>query len=326
MSVRVGLAGCGDIVKRYYLPVLLQMAKEGKIHLAACCDVVSEKAEEASAIGFEKVYTDGIAMMREVKPDCVLMALPVEETAKQAIKAAPLGIPMMLEKPPALTKMKALELSGELQKYGILHQIAFNRHFIPTVVSLKEKLKKERVRNIQIQMCRVNRVEKTFYTTAVHAVDLLRYLADAEYTQVNCSYQDLPEYGGHVSNFYLNCSFSNGLTGQITILVDGGIVNERIMVSCRGITYYASLPVWECSDSPGGILAYQNDCLVLKEKGPATGDPLRNAVASGFYGEIENFIRAVEAKAQPPENMEYSLPLIEISEKLHNREREYNRC
>lgn len=326
MSLRIGLVGCGDIVKRYYLPALEKMAKEGKVQLAACCDRFLGRAEDASAIGFEKVYTDCIQMLKEVKPDGVLMALPVEITAMQAIEVAPLKIPMMLEKPPALTAAKAKELLKALERHKVLHQIAFNRHFIPVAASLKEKLKNEKVRNIQIQMCRINRVEKTFYTTAVHAVDLLRYLAGAEYTRVSYSYQDLPEYGEHVSNFYLDCSFANGVTGQITILVDGGIVNERVMASCKGTTFYATLPVWECSDSPGNISVYQEDLLVLREEGPKVGKPLENAIASGFYGEIENFVRAVECGIQPTENMNYALPLIEISEKLHNREKQYKKC
>ena len=281
---------------------------------------------DASAIGFEKVYTDCIQMMKEVKLDGVLMALPVDMTAIQAIEAAPFKIPMMLEKPPALTVAKANELLEVLEKYKVLHQIAFNRHFLPMATALKKKLMNEKVRNIQVQMCRINRVEKTFYTTAIHAIELLRYLVGAEYTRVNYSYQDLSEYGEHVSNFYLDCSFANGITGQITILVDGGIVNDRVMASCQGTTYYATLPVWECSDSPGNILVYRDDLLVLREKGPEVGGPLENAVASGFYGEIENFVRAVECGIQPSENMEYTLPLIEISEKLHNREKQYKKC
>ena len=65
MSVRIALAGCGDIVKRYYLPALKQMSGEGKIRLAACCDIVSERAgEAASDAGFEKVYTDCMQMLR----------------------------------------------------------------------------------------------------------------------------------------------------------------------------------------------------------------------------------------------------------------------
>lgn len=326
MEIRIGLVGCGDIVNRYYLPALMKLREEGKIRLSACCDVDVQKARAAAGIGFERVYTDCLQMLEEVRPDAVLMALPVEKTAEWAMKAAPYGIPLMLEKPPALTGETARLLAETLKKYGILHQVAFNRHFIPVAAALKEKLKKETVRNIQIQMCRISRVEQTFYTTAVHCIDLLCFLSGGTYERVDFAYQDLPEYGPHVSNFYLQCRFSNGVTGQITILVDSGIVNERVMVSCKGSTYYAALPVWECSDSPGGIITYRGDRVEDKVIGPAIGNPLCNSVASGFYGEIDHFVHAVSRKQQPEESMEAAIELIEIAEALHNRKEGYRKC
>lgn len=326
MGIRIGLVGCGDIVRRYYLPALAQLQREGKISLAACCDVDGQKAQAAAGIGFERVYTDCLKMLEEIRPDGVLMALPVEKTAEWAMRAAPYGIPLMLEKPPALTKESALLLAETLKKYSVLHQVAFNRHFIPVAVALKEKLKKETVRDIQIQMCRINRVEQTFYTTAVHCIDLLRFLSGGSYEQVDFSYQDLPEYGPHVSNFYLQCRFSNGVAGQIAILVDSGIVNERVMVSCKGTAYFAALPVWECSDSPGGIVIYQGDKVADTMIGPAVGNPLCNAVASGFYGEIAHFVNAVARQRQPEESMESAVELIEIAEALHNRREVYRNC
>lgn len=326
MSIRIGLAGCGDIVKRYYLPALMRLRDEGRVRLAACCDVDMDRAEGAALLaGFEGSYTDCIRMMRTEKLDAVVMAVPVEKTAGLAMKAASFGIPMMLEKPPALTAEEGRRLDKVLKENKVLHQIAFNRHFIPVAASLREKLRGKRVQNIQIQMCRIRRLEKTFYTTAVHCIDLLRFLSDAEYEQVRFSYQDLPEYGSRVSNFFLDCRFGNGVSGQISILVDSGLVNERIMAVCSGTSYYASLPVWECGDSPGGILTYQGDRLVDSESGPETGEAFQNAYASGFYGEIRNFLEAVDRKIQPEESMEYAIPLIEIAQKLHNREEEYRK-
>lgn len=327
MSVRIGLTGCGDIVKRYYLPALERLRGEGRVTLAACCDVDPARAGAvAEKVGFERAYTSFMQMMREECLDAELLAVPVEYTAELAAEAAPLGIPMMLEKPPALTGAKARELSEILKNHGILHQVAFNRHFIPVAASLKRKLQQERVRDIQIQMCRINRVEPTFYTTAVHCIDLLRFLADAEYERVDFSYQELPEHGPKVSNFYLNCRFVNGIMGQISVLVDSGLVNERIMAVCRGASFYAALPVWECGDSPGGILTYRGDRIAERERGPETGGSAENAFASGFYGEIAHFVEAVESGKQPEESMDYAVPLIEIAEKLHNREESYIRC
>ncbi len=325
MGIRIGLVGCGAIVKRYYLPALSQLQQEGKVSLAACCDVDNQKALQAAAIGFERVYTDCLQMIEEVRPEGILMALPVDKTAEWAMRVAPYGIPLMLEKPPALTKESALLLAETLKQYKVLHQVAFNRHFIPVAAALKEKLREEKVRNLQVQMCRINRTEPTFYTTAVHSIDLLRFLAGAAYEQVDFSYQDLPEYGSHVSNFYLQCRLSNGVTGQITILVDSGIQNERVMASCKGTAYFAALPVWECSDSPGGIVTYRNDRIVDTMTGPEVGSPRQNAVASGFYGEIDHFVDAVVHNSQPEESAEAAVELIAIAEALHNRKDVYRR-
>ncbi len=325
-GIRIGLAGCGDIVKRYYLPALKRLQEEGRVFLAACSDPDLGRAKEAAAAGFQRAYTDTLEMLGREKLDGLLMAVPVERTAALAVEAAPMGIPIMLEKPPALTKEEADRLAEAFRKQGILHQVAFNRHFIPVVQDLKERLKKEKVQNIAVQMCRIGRVEPTFYTTAIHGIDLLRYLADGDYESVSFTYQDLPEYGPHVSNFHLDCCFENGIRGQITILVDSGIVNERVFASCKGTACYAHLPVWECSDSPGGVTIYKGDRVVEQLTGPVVGSPLENAVASGFYGEILHFLQAVESGKQPGESMDYALPLVEIAQKLHNREREYKKC
>ena len=325
MCVRIGLIGCGIIVNQYYLPALQQLKAEGKTALVACCDLNREKAEKAAQIGFEKVYTDAATMLQTEKLDGVLLCVLPEHLADLAEKLAPFGVPMLLEKPPAMTAEKARELAEVLKKYNILHQVAFNRHFIPVTVSLKKKLQEEKVRNIQVQMCRIKRIVPNFYTTAIHSIDLLRFLAGQEYEAIDFYYQDMPEYGPDQSNYHFMCRFPDGMTGQITILVESGILNERVFVSCKDAAFYANLPVWECSDSPGGITVYRGDTIVETQQGPAIGGALENAIASGFYGEIENFLKAVESGVQPLESMDFTVPLIEIAEKLHNREKEYRR-
>ncbi len=325
MSVRIGLIGCGSIVNQYYLPALKQLKEEGKAELVACCDMIREKAEKAAEIGFGKVYTDAEEMLSTEALDGVLVCVLPEHMTELAMKLAPYGIPMMLEKPPAMTTVQAKELAAVLKQHNILHQVAFNRHFIPVTVSLKKKLESEKVRNIQVQMCRIKRIVPNFYTTAIHSIDLLRFLAGQEYEAIDFFYQDMPEYGSDQSNYYLQCRFPDGTTGQITIMIESGILNERVFVSCKDAAYYANLPVWECSDSPGGITVYREDKIQEMEQGPAIGGALENAVASGFYGEIENFLKSVASGIQPLESMDFTVPLIEIAEKLHNRESQYRR-
>lgn len=327
MGLRLGLVGCGDIVGRYYLPALKALAEDGLVELVGCCDKKEEKAKEVCRVaGFAGYDTDWHRMLTAKTPDAVLIAVPVECTADLVIEMAEFGIPIMLEKPPALTVEKAEELRGALANNHILHQVAYNRHFMPLAASLKKKLQKEReLQNIHIQMSRIKRLESTFYTTAIHSIDLLRFLADAEYKKVDFHYQELQKYGENVANYFLHAQFANGVTGQISILVDSGMVHERVMAVCEGTTYTACLPVWECADSPGRIEKYQADKLIECEMGEFGGNALENAKASGFYGEISNFIVAVQNGIQPVESVDFSIPLIEIAQKLHRREKEYRK-
>lgn len=327
MALRLALIGCGDIVNRYYLPALRVLKEEGKVELAGCCDKEEKRAVKAyQAAGFSRYAVDWRRLLREISPDAVLIAVPVESTANLAMEIAEFGIPIMLEKPPALTAEKARALNDVFRQKNILHQVAYNRHFMPVAAALKEKLgKEERVQNIQIQMCRIKRLEPTFYTTAIHCIDLLRFLADSEYIRVHFHYQELTEYGDHVGNYFLHAEFANGVSGQILILVDSGTVSERVMAVCSGTTYMAYLPVWECADSPGRIEKYQGDVLAECENGICGEGEVGNAKASGFYGEILNFVKAVEKGIQPMESMDFSIPLVEIAQKLQLREKEYRR-
>ena len=325
MRIRIGLIGCGIIVNQYYLPSLQKLQEEGKVELIACCDLNREKAEKAADIGFRKVYTDAVEMLEKEKMDGVLVCVLPEHMTALVKKLAPFGIPMMLEKPPAMTPEEAKELAAVLKEHNILHQVAFNRHHIPVVKSLKEKLQKEKVRDIQVQMCRIQRIVPNFYTTAIHSIDLLRFLAGTDYEEVNYFYQDMPEYGPEQSNYYLHCRFADGTTGQITIMIESGLVNERVFASCKDAAYYATLPVWECSDSPGGITVYRGDKIVETEAGPAIGNDLQNAIASGFYGEIESFLKAVESGVQPLESMDFTVPLIDIGYRMQKHERFFTR-
>lgn len=327
MSVRLVLIGCGDIVNRYYSSALKALAQEGIVELAACCDMEESKAKDiCERTGFNSYDTDWKRVVGEQKPDAILTAVPVEKTTDLVMEIAPLNIPVMLEKPPALTVEKAILLNQTLKEHQILHQVAYNRHFMPLTVALKKKLESEaRVQAIHIQMCRIKRLEPTFYTTAIHCIDLLRFLAGSEYTKVDFKYQELKEYGENIGNYFLYAEFANGISGRIDILVDSGQTCEHVQATCSGSTYMAYLPVWECADSPGRIEKYQGDRLIECEKGIYGQDALGNSMASGFYGEIRNFVQAVEAGIQPMENMDFSIPLIEIAQKLHLREKEYRR-
>lgn len=325
MAVRVALIGCGELARDYYAPAFRRLAKEGAAVLAACCDCDEDKSRAyAVETGFEKSYSDVKRMIRESGPDCMLIATPVTVTAKTAADLSRFCIPMMIEKPPALNAVDGELLKQALQKNGVLHQIAFNRHYMPLIRELKSRLEVSGdIQNVQVLMSRYRRTEPTFYTTAIHSVDLARYLAGAPYEKVRFSYQSLPQYGGGVENIFMDCRFKNGVSGQVSTLVCSGTVNERVMVTCDDRSYFARLPVWGCSDCPGNLEVYERGLPVSVKSGGEISDGPGDSEMNGFYAEIRGFLQAVEAGRQPEESMEYAMQAVKIGECIHNHMNEF---
>lgn len=326
-DVKIALIGCGDIVNRYYGPSFSKLRNDGKVDSLSCCDLDMAKAHGfAQQYGFDRIFSDADEMIRTIKPDCLFVATPVTVTTELAIRLSSYRIPMMIEKPPALTFASGQRLSDALERNAVQHQIAFNRHFMPVVQYLKNDLS-ERNRAIQCVhsvMSRYRRVEDTFYTTAIHSIDLVRYLAGSEYKEVNFSYQDLPEHGTGVSNIFMAYTFQNGVVGQASMLVCSGTTNERVMVTCDDATYFAHLPMWDCDDVPGMLQCNENNSLLYR-KGGEELDGTEDYIINGFHNEIDHFLSCVVSGRQPEESMAYALQSVQIAEYISKRKPTYQR-
>jgi len=323
--VKIALVGCGDIVNRYYGPSFVKLRKEGKIDSLSCCDLDMAKAHGfAQKYGFNRIFSDVDEMICEVKPDCLFIATPVTVTTELATRLSSYRIPMMIEKPPALTFAAGRRLCDALERNAVPHQIAFNRHFMPVVQYLKQELLQHdrHIQCVHSLMSRYRRVEDTFYTTAIHSIDLVRYLAGSEYRSIRFSYQDLPNYGRGVSNIFMDYVFQNGVSGQASMLVCSGTTNERVMITCDDATYFAHLPMWDCDDVPGLVQCNENNSLRYI-KGGAELDGAEDYIINGFHHEIDHFLSCVTLGKQPEESMAYALQSVRIAECVSLREPTY---
>lgn len=324
-NVKVSLIGCGDIANRYYGPCMAKMKEEGIFTSMSCCDTDTVKAQVfADTFGIDAFYSDVHAMIHTACPDCLIIATPVNVTTSIAIEVSSYGIPMLIEKPPALTRQGGAQLEEALQRYSVLHQVAFNRHHMPVVKYLKQDLveKKRRLQYINSTMSRHRRTEDTFHVTAIHSIDLMRYIAGSPFKSARFTYQDLPGYGNHVSNIFMDCVFTNGVWGRASMMVSCGTTNERMTVTCDDATYEAYLPVWDCGDVPGIVRCHEHN----KELYCVSGTELSETtdyVLTGFYTQLESFIQNIKIKKQPFESMAYALQSVEIAHRIALREYEY---
>jgi len=126
--MRLGIAGCGRIAERGYVPAAL--AAEG-VSIAGFADPDAERREGCRALWERGGDGDAVAVasvdeLLEVPLDLLVVAVPAEHHLALAEQAAAAGVRCLVEKPPALD-LAEMERQAALDPAPFL---AFNRRFL----------------------------------------------------------------------------------------------------------------------------------------------------------------------------------------------------
>ena len=126
--MRLGIAGCGRIAERGYIPAAV--AAEG-VTIAAFADPNTDRRDECLRLwretGYEASGYPGLASLLAAEPiDLLVVAAPLDYHVALATEAAEAGVRSLVEKPPAPDLAGALRLA-ELEPEPVL---AFNRRFL----------------------------------------------------------------------------------------------------------------------------------------------------------------------------------------------------
>lgn len=126
--MRLGIAGCGRIAERGYIPAAL--AAEG-VEIAGFADPDTGRLESCRALwersaGSKAVAAASISELLETPLDLIVVAAPAAHHLALAEQAAAAGVPSLVEKPPAVDLAEAERLAA-LDPAPLF---AFNRRFL----------------------------------------------------------------------------------------------------------------------------------------------------------------------------------------------------
>jgi predicted dehydrogenase len=266
-----------------------------RLSLEAICDLDIERARLfAREFGYRRAYDDFHRMIDEVQPELIYCMVQPTATAGVVEQLLPLRIPLFTEKPPGVTVAQAEKLAALAAEYGVLNYVAFNRRAMPGILRLRKwALENGPIRYVRAEMLRNRRLEPEFgFGTAIHALDCLRFLG-GEVAGVETRSNPYP--GSEARDFLVRLCFETGLTADLAVLVDCGVVREQYLVHVRNQMMEVSLGAsYSCSFCPAGEKAYQDGDLVLDS--PTSPDPL---VTGGFVGEHTLFLDAAASGQQP---------------------------
>lgn len=151
--LRFALIGCGRIAKRH--AELLGLRQIAHAELAGVCDVVREKAEWFGRQFAVPHFHDMHEMMRDVRPDVVVVLTESGNHAKHVIDLAQYGKNIVVEKPMALALEDADAMIRACDKAGVrLFVVKQNRFNVP-VQKLRQALELGRFGRLVLGTVRV---------------------------------------------------------------------------------------------------------------------------------------------------------------------------
>jgi len=274
--------------------------------------------------GFRRCYTDYMEMIEKENPDVVMAITPVALTAKIAIDVISTKTNIILEKPPGIHAFETLAIHEAAVSANVHARVAFNRRYMPLVISLIKEIKAcgEAPMYADCRFMRVGRTDADFCTTAIHAIDSIRYILGSDYREARFDYRDFeytPERCG--TDYHIRAICDSGAVANISFLTCSGCVSERITVACRDHSFFADLPVWNGIDMPGK--------LVCAKAGKAyktiIGEFDTMFESSGFYNESALFFEQIRSGASPHSDVITGVQSTEIADALRSRAAEYRK-
>jgi predicted dehydrogenase len=323
--MKICTIGCGGHSQCAHAPSFKKYAElYPDTILAACCDLNEERARAYMCHwGFERYYTDLDKMLDCEKPDAVCLIAPESLTAFLAEKVLEKGYPLILEKPPGRTLEELRHLIEVAEKKKVPNMVAFNRRYHPVIKSMKGILSNnftlKDIHNIRYEMYRVNRREDNFWATAIHGIDVVRYIAGADYQKISFHYQELPEIGTGVCNFYMDCTFTTGATAQLSFCPVSGKMMENMTIHLLDHSYFLDIKY----GTSGSLVHYQ--CGQITDDAGLADISYGNEDFDrcGYYQENEEFFNIIRAGRIPEGDLKTAAQSVEIAECVANRVPEY---
>lgn len=331
MTFKIAVIGCGWVSMDCHGPAYARYARTHPgVELTACCDLDAQRAAAFSErFGFLHAYTHYKEMLQADKPDAVCLNVPPEAVCSIGCAILDQGYPLLCEKPPGISVAEVDSLIVSAHRSGAIHQVAFNRRFMPLVTELKEQLRLKKqltgqpVQALETEMARYRRLEADFTTTAVHAVDLARFLLDSDYTEVGFRYTTHEVSAQPVTSYLLDGEMACGAIVRLGIYPASGMNVERVMVYCADQAFELA-----CSnglDAPGWLRRYQENRLADEINGAQLAGSDDSYILNGFYSEDEAFFDAVQAGCQPRDDLVSARQSVAIMQVMRERRKRYNR-
>ena len=308
--LRIGVLGAGAHSAGSHGAALkaYKTAHPDEIELAAICDLDEVKAKAyAETFGFARVHTDWQRMVDSEQLDGLMAITPVGLTHQIAAELLPLGLPLMIEKPPGEHSSETRELLDIAHRHGTPHMVSFNRRFIPAVQWARDWLDRHADRPPRVciaRMLRHARTEPEFAVgTGIHLVDTVLSLMGEP---AHVSTERLATAVEGCYQYVASVRFASGAAASLIISTTVGTNEETYEL--HGQDYCLKIDTTLCSATLCDN-AQEPQCWTA----PDDVDP---SALHGSLGETEMFVRGIRGEVELRPTLSDALASMLVSEAI----------
>ena len=136
MTIRWGIIGCGDVVRKRIARAIIEDPSSELV--AACRRDELELVKFCQKFQVAGAYRSHDELLRDSSVDAVYIATPVSGHRDQTIDAAAAGKHVLVEKPMAMNVRQCDEMIHACREHGVVLGVAYYRRFYPLVQRLRE--------------------------------------------------------------------------------------------------------------------------------------------------------------------------------------------
>jgi predicted dehydrogenase len=315
VQLRLGVAGCGKVFERYYLPALKRC---NQWNLVAICEPIKERREWVQkTLNRADVFDQFVTFLKESSLDAVVITTPPETHSAMAVQSLKMGLHVLVEKPMALNITEALLMREASLQKGKQLWVGFNRKFKRPYINVKDKmshLSPDSIRKIFFQLILDPNTWQSVTPfmgddskgggilddVASHQVDLLSWLLDLRIKMVKAEY--LVQNHLKAECILINLKFENDLVATC-FAGHGNTYQEKLIIQTHNKTIVAYpagvlqtrwLPAkWLDFHCKFGTFFHHSFCKL-------TGT--QNMTLDSFECQLRSFAKAIRGQRSSPAN------------------------
>jgi len=181
--IKIAIIGLGHMGQNH-LRVLMNMSN---VDIVGLSDIDVNILKETSDKYNLPIYYDYKQLLKEKKPDVVIIVVPTIFHYEISLYCINLGIHILIEKPIAESSEKALEMIDTAKKMKVILGVGYIERFNPAIIELKKKIDNGMIGKIfMLHSQRKQPYPQRIFDVGVasdlatHELDMMRYITESE--------------------------------------------------------------------------------------------------------------------------------------------------